>query len=304
MQKETFRIHTVAECNKHFSLSTQHPLASVIELSDARSIPHDAIFDFYAAILLENDPDGSFYGRRSCDYSNAAIIFVAPHTPFNLGKGMTSARGQMLAFHPDLIKFTPLQYDIKNYTFFSYGREEALHISQREKAKAMECLNSIKGELEHLIDYHSQTLISGYIGLFLNHCQRFYERQFIVREEENKSYLSEFEDLLDEYVTSGNVKANIPYLTQYCAERLRLSTAYFKDLLKFETGKAVNEHFQSKRLEVSKVMLLHPEVSVNVVAEKLGYSSVQQFSRFFKLSTGIAPQDYRSLYGKGTQSVS
>ena len=217
---------------------------------------------------------------------------------------MMSVKGRMLVFHSDLIKYTPLQYDIKNYTFFSYGRDEALHISQREKAKAMECLDSIKGELEHLIDYYSQPLMSGYIGLFLNHCQRFYERQFIIREEENKSYLRKFESMLDEYVVSDNVSTNIPYLTKCCAERLHMSTAYLKDLLIFETGKAGSEHFQSKRLEGSKGMLLRPDVPVNVVAEKLGYSSVQQFSRFFKLATGMAPQDYRLFYGKGVQSIS
>ena len=169
MQRETLRIHTIAECNKHFSQVTLHPLASVIELSEVHSIPHDILFDFYAVILLENNPD-AFYGRRTCDYSNASIIFVAPHTAFDLDPKMMSVKGRMLVFHSDLIKYTPLQYDIKNYTFFSYGRDEALHISQREKAKAMECLDSIKGELEHLIDYYSQPLMSGYIGLFLNHC--------------------------------------------------------------------------------------------------------------------------------------
>ena len=303
MQRETLRIHTIAECNKHFSQVTLHPLASGIELSEVHSIPHDILFDFYAVILLENNPD-AFYGRRTCDYSNASIIFVAPHTAFDLDPKMMSVKGRMLVFHSDLIKYTPLQYDIKNYTFFSYGRDEALHISQREKAKAMECLDSIKGELEHLIDYYSQPLMSGYIGLFLNHCQRFYERQFIIREEENKSYLRKFESMLDEYVVSDNVSTNIPYLTKCCAERLHMSTAYLKDLLIFETGKAVSEHFQSKRLEVSKGMLLRPDVPVNVVAEKLGYSSVQQFSRFFKLATGMAPQDYRLFYGKGVQSIS
>ena len=82
-----------------------------------------------------------------------------------------------------------------------------------------------------------------------------------------------------------------------------MSTAYLKDLLIFETGKAVSEHFQSKRLEVSKGMLLRPDVPVNVVAEKLGYSSVQQFSRFFKLATGMAPQDYRLFMERSTINI-
>lgn len=101
MQRETLRIHTIAECNKHFSQVTLHPLASVIELSEVHSIPHDILFDFYAVILLENNPD-AFYGRRTCDYSNASIIFVAPHTAFDLDPKMMSVKGRMLVFHSDL----------------------------------------------------------------------------------------------------------------------------------------------------------------------------------------------------------
>ena len=85
------------------------------------------------------------------------------------------SKGWLLAFHPDLISQTSLGEHIKDYSFFFYNPEEALHLSQREKAKAVECICNIEEELRHAIDCHSQILISRYIELLLDHCNRFYE---------------------------------------------------------------------------------------------------------------------------------
>ena len=40
---------------------------------------------------------------------------------------------QGLVFHPDLIRGTSLGQDIKQYSFFSYASNEALHLSDEEK---------------------------------------------------------------------------------------------------------------------------------------------------------------------------
>lgn len=55
-------------------------------------------------------------------------------------------------------------------------------------------------ELEHPIDRHSRELIVSNIELLLNYCLRFYDRQFITREEINHSVVKKFISLLDEYI--------------------------------------------------------------------------------------------------------
>ena len=73
---------------------------------------------------------------------------------------------------------------------------------------------------------------------------------------------------------------------------LDLSVAYFNDLLRFETGKTLEEYFQFKRLSVAKTMLLKNGNTPALVARQLGYPNVQYFSLIFKKISGIAPCEY------------
>lgn len=182
---------------------------------------------------------------------------------------------------------------MKRYTFFSYSKEEALHLSQRETATITCCLENIEEELHHSIDTHTATILSRHIELMLDYCTRFYERQFITRENKNKNVLEELETLLDDYIASGKLCDFILPTSEYCATRLGLSVPYFNDLLKFETGKTLDEYFQQKRLEAAKKMLLQVGNTPTIVSRQLGYSNVQYFSLSFKKITGISPNEYR-----------
>ncbi len=150
--------------------------------------------------------------------------------------------------HPDLIRGTHLGRHIKDYSFFSYDANEALHLSDRERGIVLECFNKIRYELEQSIDKHSKTLIVSNIELFLNYCVRFYDRQFITRDHVHKDVLVRFEQLLYDYFQSDKPQAlGLPSLN-YCAGELHLSANYFGDLMKKETGKSPQEYIQAKVL--------------------------------------------------------
>ena len=294
MKKDILNIETVHQCNCCLGYKTLHPLVCVIDLSKANLEQRTLRFDFYTILLLENQTEESFYGRKYYDYSNASLIFLTPGESIKIDKNkIRPPKGWLLAFHPDLLYRTSLGENIKNYTFFFYHLNEALHLSLREKAKAIECLCNIGDELQHAIDCHSKTLISRYIELLLDYCSRFYERQFITRNEANKVILNKTDILLDEYIQSGGLENSVLPSAEYCSNLLHLSPHYFNDLLLFETGKNIYEYFQQKRLETAKKMLLDKNNTVSIVANKLGYSNVQYFSRLFKKVTGIAPHEYR-----------
>lgn len=275
---------------------TLHPLVSVIDLEKACLEQHAMKFGFYTILLVEGAVDDFLFGRRAYDYSNASLLFLTPGETMKVRQCETLPRkGRLLAFHPDLLCRTSLGKNIGKYSFLAYNANEALHLSLREKTKAIECLNGIGEELKHAIDCHSKTLIARYIELFLDYCTRFYERQFITRCEENRTLIGETDRLLEKYIQSGRLKTGGLPSRAYFADALRLSPGYFSDLLKFETGKNPNEYAESKRLEAAKRLLSARNNTVGLVAERLGYPNVQYFSRLFKKITGVAPNEYRSV---------
>lgn len=296
MEKEnTLDFKTVYDCNCCLDCKTLHPQVSLINLENP-SLEQDTVkFEFYAILLIENCPDDcSCCGRKYYDYSNATMVFLTPGEIFRMSEEKTlPGKGYLLVFHPDLLFQTTLKNHIGNYTFFHYRKEEALHLSQRETEKVTCCLWNIEEELHHSIDMHSSTILSRHIELLLDYCTRYYERQFITRENKNKTILEKMERLLDDYISSGKLQNGKLPAPDYFAKRLNLSASYFNDLLKFETGKTLEQYFEFKRLEVAKRMLLKSDATPASIARQLGYPNVQYFSLIFKKITGVAPSDYR-----------
>ena len=288
-------IKTVCECCHCLGCKTLHPQVSLINL-EKPELEEDAVkFEFYAILLIEDCPDGCCCcGRKYYDYSVATMVFLTPGEIFRMSKEDTlPPKGWLLAFHPDLLFRTSLKNHIKNYTFFSYHKEEALHLSRRETSTVTCLLEHIEEELHHPIDAHTGTILSRHIELLLDYCTRFYERQFITRENKNKLLLARLDRMFDEYLDSGRLSAGgLPVLAQ-CAAALNLSAAYFSDLLKFETGKSLEEYFEFRRLDTARRLLSEGMHTPAEVARLLGYPNVQCFSLIFKRVVGVPPGEFR-----------
>ena len=293
-KKNTLDLNTVHECNRCLDCKTLHPQVSLINLENPCLEQDTVKFEFYAILLIEDCPDEcSCCGRKYYDYSNATMVFLKPGEVFRMSKEKTlPSKGFLLVFHPDLLFQTTLKNHINNYTFFHYHKEEALHLSQRETEKVTCCLWNIEEELHHSIDTHSRTILSRHIELLLDYCTCYYERQIITRENRNKAILRKMEQLLENYIELGKLQNGKLPTPDYLAERLNLSPVYFTDLLKFETGKTLEQYFQLKRLETAKRMLMKDCATPTAVSRQLGYPNVQHFSLIFKKITGMSPSDY------------
>ena len=293
-KEKTLDIKTVGECNRCLGCKTLHPQASLINLGKKGLDSEKVKFEFYAILLIEDNPDGCCCcGRKYYDYAFATMVFLTPGEIFRMDREHTlPEKGWLLAFHPDLLTHTPLCSYIGNYTFFGYKKEEALHLSQHETGIITCCMEHIENELHHPIDRHTGTLLSRLIELLLDYSKRFYERQFITRENKNKALLQRAQRLLDEYIESGRLQGGKSPTADYCGEKLGLSAAYFTDLLLLETGMTLDEYFRLRMVEAAKHMLLNSEATPAAVARQLGIPSVQRFSRLFKTLTGLAPGEY------------
>ena len=295
--KTIININTVSDYNNLFRLETEHPLVSVIDLSKAKPIRHARqTFSFYAIFLKEVKCGELLYGRNRYDYQEGTLVCLAPGQVIGVeDNGETyQPKGWALVFHPDLIRGTTLGQHMKEYTFFSYEVNEALHLSERERQLVIDCMQKIRLELEHAIDRHSRRLVAIQIEVLLDYCLRFYERQFITRTTVNHDVLTRFERLLDDYFNDDRAQREGVPTVKYCAGELCLSPNYFGDLVKKETGKTAQEYIQLKLIDVAKDRILDPAKSIGQVAYELGFQYPQHFTRLFKRITGRTPVEYRS----------
>ena len=297
MEKRIRNIETVFEYNDSLGIETLHPQVSVIDLSKAKPIRHARqTFSFYAIFLKEVKCGELLYGRNRYDYQEGTLVCLAPGQVIGVeDNGETyQPKGWALVFHPDLIRGTTLGQHMKEYTFFSYEVNEALHLSERERQLVIDCMQKIRLELEHAIDRHSRRLMAIQIEVLLDYCLRFYERQFITRTTVNHDVLTRFERLLDDYFNDDRAQREGVPTVKYCAGELCLSPNYFGDLVKKETGKTAQEYIQLKLIDVAKDRILDPAKSIGQVAYELGFQYPQHFTRLFKRITGRTPVEYRS----------
>ena len=290
--------------NKLYGLETLNPLVSVIDLNKATSSVDLIRFNYgiYALYLKLEKACDIKYGRQTYDYQEGTIVCFAPgqtaETNPTTDKVQVNAHG--ILFHPDLLRGTSLGKNIKKYTFFSYEVNEALHLSEEERSIVMDCLKIIRMELEHGVDKHSKTLLVNHIELLLNYCMRFYERQFITRGKTNRDVLTRFENLLDEYFESTLAEQDGLPTVKYFADKLCLSSNYFGDMFKKETGKSPQEYIQEKVIELAKERISGTADTVSQIAYSLGFQYPQHFCRVFKKRVGYTPSEYRAQIGLST----
>ena len=281
--------------NKLYGLETLNPLVSVIDLNKATSSVDLIRFNYgiYALYLKLEKACDIKYGRQTYDYQEGTIVCFAPgqtaETNPTTDKVQVNAHGG-----------TSLGKNIKKYTFFSYEVNEALHLSEEERSIVMDCLKIIRMELEHGVDKHSKTLLVNHIELLLNYCMRFYERQFITRGKTNRDVLTRFENLLDEYFESTLAEQDGLPTVKYFADKLCLSSNYFGDMFKKETGKSPQEYIQEKVIELAKERISGTADTVSQIAYSLGFQYPQHFCRLFKKRVGYTPSEYRAQIGLST----
>lgn len=295
--EDVLYFNSIKEYNDFNNNETLHPLVSVVHLdkADPRKLKR-LRYGFYTVFLKQIYCGNLRYGLSDYDYEGGTLIFLAPNQVIGEnGNDYYRPQGIALVFHPDLIAGTSLGKNIGDYHFFSYAVNEALHLSEQERKIIQDCFAKIEYELQHAIDKHSKQLIISNIELFLNYCTRFYDRQFITRDNVNKGILERFEDLLKSYFSSDKPQTiGLPSVS-WCAEELNLSTNYFGDLIKKETGASAQEYIQSRLINIAKERIFDVNKSISEIAYGLGFKYPQHFTRLFKQRTGITPNEFRSL---------
>lgn len=296
--EQAYNFDTVSQYNDFNNHETPHPLVSIIDFSKANKRTGSRMtFGLYCIFLKEVHCGDLKYGCNYYDYDEGTLVFISPGQVIDVENKVDiyQPMGHALVFHPDLIKGTALAKTLDDYSFFSYNTNEALHLSIKERKIVFDCFSKIENELSYSVDSHSKRLIASNIELFLNYCERFYDRQFITREHINKGILENFEELLNRYFASEKpYSIGLPSVA-YFADELNLSSNYFGDLIKKETGKTAQEYIQNKIIDIAKNKIFDSNKTINEIAYELGFKYPQHFSRLFKQRVGYTPNEYRNL---------
>ena len=290
-------LNTVQDFNDYQGVETLHPLVSVVHVENTEHIQECVMhYGLYAIYLKENKGCKLSYGRTPYDFDEMTVTSFAPGQVVKVepNPDVPFAKFTALVFHPDLLNRTALGRQMSRYEFFDYSSTEALHLSVQEVEVFRGVLTMIEQELHRAIDKHTRELIISNIELLLNYCLRFYDRQFITREEINHSVVKRFMELLDDYISSKALREGLPTVA-YFADKCCLSSGYFGNLVRVETGRTAKDIIADRLLAHAKQLLNDDTLTITMISERMGFDYPQHFVRFFKSHTGKTPSAFRKV---------
>lgn len=303
-EKITHKFDSLTDAHRAMGLPAPlHPLISLLSSASypgvsTRPPSGTHVLNFYKISYRPKLSPQLKYGQDYYDFDEGGLLFAAPNQVIgsNDNNDIRGCSEYALLIHPDFLWNYPLAKKIKQYGFFSYSTNEALHLSEKEKAVIISIFKNIEEELNSRIDDFSQDVIISQIELLLTYANRFYKRQFITRKAVNNTMLQKLEELLDEYFANEvSLNQGIPTV-QYLSDKLNISPSYLSDMLRSFTGQNAQQHIHNKLVEKAKEKLSATSLSVSEVAYQLGFEHPQSFSKFFKTKTDLSPLEFRKSF--------
>jgi AraC-like DNA-binding protein len=305
MKKETHhaphRFESLSEAHRMLELPPPlHPLISLIEIKnteiDTGKLPAAFIYNFYKISLKLKLSGKIKYGQGYYDFQEGGMFFKGPNQISGAGDHSDDHTGFTMIIHPDFFLHYPLAKKIKQYGFFSYAVNEALHLSEKEKATIITIFKNIDEELQNRIDDFSHDVIISQIETLLNYSNRFYKRQFITRKAMNHELLERLDDILVKYFDSqALVERGLPSV-QYLADALNLSPSYLSDMLRSLTGQSAQQHIHDKIIERAKEQISTTNLTISEIAYGLGFEHLSSFNKLFKSKTNLSPLAFRRSF--------
>jgi AraC-like DNA-binding protein len=304
MKNETLKVTKLESIPKiHRLLSLPGPVHPLISLLDATQegidmslLPASYTLSFYKITFITKLGGKFRYGQKYYDFDEGSLVFTSPNQVMGGMDRYEDNEGYALFIHPDLLQGSPLGRKIKQYGFFSYTANEALHLSEQERATMLVIFKIIGQELNSRIDDFSHEVIISQIELLLSYAKRFYKRQFLTRQAVSSDLLEQLEELLNTYFEQDkSINLGVPTV-QYLADRLHYTPNYLSDMLRSLTGLNAQGHIHQKLIEKAKELLSGTNLTISEVAYQLGFDYPQSFSRLFKLKTQLSPLQFRHSF--------
>ncbi len=279
-----------------------HPLISLVDTTNIKievsKLPNPRVSNFYK-ISYKNNLQGKLkYGQHFYDFDEGGLFFVSPNQVVADDDTNNNGdhSGYTLLIHPDFFLSYPLAKKIREYGFFSYSANEALHLSEKEKETILSIFRIIEDELNNRIDDYTQDVIISQIELLLNYSNRFYKRQFITRKTAHNDLLQKWEKILDDYFNNSTSLVHGLPTVQYLSVHLNISPGYLSDMLRSLTGQNAQQHIHNKLIEKAKELLSTTNLTVSEVAYQLGFVHPQSFSKLFRTKAKLSPLEFKQSF--------
>lgn len=265
---------------RHFWMSD---LKGILEEFSFLEHPHQQ--DFYTLLFIEKADGEISIDEQKIRLDDPKIIIIKPNCIYSIDINR-NAKGKIICFSEE---FFSLRYNnniLYQFSFLKCEVKPYLRFNEKNKEK-WTTLSELMMEEFVLKRKESNKVLRSFLNILMFELERMYKPTGLSKDlgiKTEKVIL--FEKLVEEHYH----KHKMP--SEY-AKKLNLSPNYLNKLCKDETGLTAGEIIR-KRITIEAQRVLHyTNLSVNEIADKLGFENTSYFVTFFKKQTEFTPEQFR-----------
>ena len=245
---------------------------------------------FFLLLLIDHaQGEISIYDQKiRLDESKAIIIKPYCINSIDINR---AAKGKIICFTED---FFSLRYNnnvLQKFGFNARQGNNFFRINERQKERWILLMNLMQDEFSN----NKQdwiTVIRSYLNILLfefdRSCNNGFSPVFRIKNiRQDKVF--EFENLIEKHFLT--IKLPCEY-----ARKLHLTANYLNKICKEERGQTAGALIRKRLIIEAQRLLQYTNLSINEIADKLGFDNSSYFITVFKRETSFPPDKYRRLH--------
>ncbi len=260
--------------------------------SDKISTPHK--HDFYLVVIITRGVGVHEVDFRSYDVKAGSVFMLGPGATHNWE--LSQDIEGYIFFHTREffdVKFGgrkvddfPFYFSVQNSPVVYLGKKECIELVYYFKAIFKEYSD------KNLMKWQK---IAALVDLVYIQISRTYAGEAWIESKANMGYALKMREL--------EVMINQHFLVEKSpsvyAGKMNMSSKHLNRIIKSLVNKTVTDIIADRVLLEAKRMLIHSDIRIAELADKLGYEDCSYFSRLFKRRCGLSPKEFREGYNRG-----
>ncbi len=227
------------------------------------------------------------YNMQKVTFYPHDIAMILPEHTLTALDSSDDYKATLLVISNEFLEW--LRKQVTTFTYFQYHNISSAHLTDNQ-FESMHSYFRMLDAISRITHPARMEMLAAQIAVGTRMCDLYImenEKRAARRLSDKQLLLTRFYDAIVEHFRESRE-------VQFYAKLLCLSPKYFGTIIRQETGQLASDWIARYVVIQAKTLLRQrPDLSIQQIANMLGFDQSAAFTRYFKTETGMTPREYR-----------